>query len=284
MVLLLLLLHVCDHSGSGENQQDLFQGSGGQGSAPEAHEVIYSLYLPTDISGLFEETGTSFMPEMLMPLEKIPLYEDPEQLAQMMGALGVDMSYCKLFERLPESATCYTHIELLADKLGLPDEIFDAYSRNLEDYFSDPDSLTGLIHSIYSDTDRYFRSNDQESLASLSLMGGWIEAMYIAANLYREKAIIELGNRILQQKYGLNSLVGLLGNFQESLVVRRNMHLLDELRELYDQVEILYDPQGFQMNPGEGIFQATISGIICAPGTLDSICRMVIRIREEIML
>jgi len=282
-VFLFILLQTCNHPGNRETARDVFRGRSESAVAGKASEVIYSLYLPTDITRLFEETGTNFIPELLMPLEKIPLYENPQQIAQLMGALGVDMSYCKLFELLPESAEYYTHIELLADKLDLPDKIFEKYSRNLEDYFSDPDSLTGLIHNIYSETDSYFRKNDLESLASLSLMGGWVEAMYIGANIFLHNGMIEMGNRILQQKYALNSLVGLLGNFQESLVVRRNIHLLNELRKAFDHVEIRYAPEGFQINPEEKKIRASVSEIICETGALERICRMVIRIREEII-
>ena len=281
--MLMVLLCACDHSGRRESAPEIFTINRESEVAGEAYEVIYSLYLPTDNSRLFEGTGANFIPEILIPTEKIPLYEDPEQIAQLLGALGVDMSYCRLFERLPEAAGFYFQIEMLADKLGLPDEMFEKYSGNLEDYFSDPDSLTGLINGVYSDTDRYFRESDRESLASLSLMGGWIETMFIAVNIYRKRAIIDMGNRILQQKYALNSLVGLLGNFQESLTIRRNIHLLNELRGLYDQMEILYEPQGFQINPEEKKFHASVSGIICAPGTLDSICETVMRIRDEII-
>ena len=245
--------------------------------------MIYSLYLPTDMSRLLEETGTHFMSELLLPPEKIPLYENPEQIAQLLGALGVDMSYCMLFERIPESAEYYTQIELLADKLDLPDRIFEKYSRNLKEYFTEPDSLTGLIHTVYRETDSHFRENDMESLASLSLTGGWIEAMYIGADMYMDKGIIEMGNRILQQKYALNSLVGLLGNFQESLLVRKNMHLLNELREMYDHVEIRYAPEGFRIHPEEGKFHAIASEIRYDTGTLDSICTRIISIREEII-
>ena len=67
---------------------------------------------------------------------------------------------------------------------------------------------------------------DQESLASLSLLGGWLEAMYIGTRIFQEQEILDMSDRILQQKYTLISLMGLLGNYQESLVVRRYMHPL----------------------------------------------------------
>ncbi len=283
MVSLLLLLNACNHPNSNSNSEDVFTGFDEPSAMVDASEVIYSLTLPTDISLLFEETGTGFNPELLIPPDKIPIYENPGKMALILGALGIDLSYCKLFDRILESAECYKHIELLADNLGLPQDIFEKSSSDLEQFVSEPDSLTELITQVYSDMDTYFKSNNQESLASLSLLGGWMEAMYIGVKIYDEKAILEMGDRILQQKYALTSLAGLLENYQESLVVRRYMHPLNKLKEAYEQVEIRYLQDGFQIDHEERTFTASVAQIDYEPETLEIICEMIVQIREEII-
>lgn len=283
MVSLLLLLNACNHSNSTGNSENVFTGSNEPSAIADASEVIYSLALPTDISQFFEETGTGFNPELLIPLDKIPLYENPGKMALILGVLGVDLSYCKLFDRVFESAECYKHIELLADNLGLPQDIFVRSSTDLELLVNEPDSLTQLITQVYRDMDTYFKSNSQESLASLSLLGGWIEALYIGVKIYDEKAILDMGDRILQQKYALTSMVGLLGNYQESLVVRRYMHPLNKLKKSYEQVEIRYLQDGFQMDHSERVFTASVAHIEYEPETLNTICEMIMQLREEII-
>ena len=232
---------------------------------------------------LGRQPAHTFNPDLLLPLDRIPFYENTDQIALLIGALGVDLSYCKLFERVHESADCYKHVELLADKLDLPRDIFEKSSSDLEQYINKPDSLTELINQVYSDMDFYFKENDQESLASLSLFGGWLEAMYIGVRIYQDKSILEMGDRILQQKYALTSLAGLLGNYQESLVVRRYMHPLNKLKEAYEQVEIRYLQDGFQMDHEERMFTASIAHIDYEPETLEIICEMIMQIREEII-
>ena len=204
-------------------------------------------------------------------------------MALLLGALGVDLSYCKLFERALESGDCYKHIELLADKLDLPSEIFEKSTSDLEQYMNDPDSLTQLINGIYVDMDRYFKSNNQESLASLSLLGGWLEAMYIGVKIYEDKAVLEMGDRILQQKYALNNLIGLMFNHQESLIVRRYMHPMNHLKRVYESVEIKYPAEGFNMNQDNQTIQASSSEISYQSGSLDSICEIITRVRGEII-
>ena len=57
-------------------------------SPGDAFEVIYALSLPTDVALLFEETGTGFNPELLLPLDRIQFYDDPGQVALLMEHLA----------------------------------------------------------------------------------------------------------------------------------------------------------------------------------------------------
>lgn len=276
----MVIISACDRVRVGN---ETYRATGDASALGEAYEVIYSLSLPTDITRLFEETGTGFDPSLLMPLERIPLYEHPGKMALLMGGLGVDMSYCKLFGMGAEAARCYEQVELLSGRLGLPGEIFDYSDAQLERYMDQPDSLAGLINDVYTEMDAYFRQNGQESLASLSLLGGWLEAMYIGVHIYRDRGIVEMGDRILQQKYALNSLSGLLANYQESLMVRKFMHPLEKLRHQYDQVDIRYSRDGFSMERDQRLFRASMSEITFEPETLDNICRMVAELRDDLI-
>lgn len=283
MISMVILFNACNQSNNSSSNGVFNPDQTGSSISADAFEVIYALSLPMDIAGLFEETGTGFNPDLLLPLDRVPFYENPGQLALLMGALGVDLSYCKLFERVLESADTYKYIELLADKLDLPREIFEKSSADLEQYINKPDSLTKLIDQVYSDVDLYFKENDQSSLASLSLFGGWLEAMYIGVRIYQDKSILEMGDRILQQKYGLNSLTGLLANHQESLMVRRYMHPLNKLKKTYEQVEIKYAQEGFKMDQEEQAFHASVAEMIYEPETLENICQAILQLRAEII-
>jgi len=280
---LLFLLSACNTSRNSVDQGDFIPDPEGPSKVSKAQEVIYSLYLPTDITTIFEETGTGFNPNLTLPLDRVPLYENEEEMALVMGALGVDLSYCTLFERIQESASCYKHIELLGSNLDLPEEYFEQPSNDLEQYINQPDSLTVLIDQVYSDVDSYYKENGQESLASLSLLGGWLEAMYIGVRLFQEKSILELGDRILQQKYALNSLAGLLANYQESLMIRRYMHPLNKLKSAYEQVEIRYVQDGFEIDQEQRMLHAAVSEIVFEPETLDQICEIILQVRDELV-
>ncbi|MEN8203879.1 MAG: hypothetical protein ABFS28_14870 [Bacteroidota bacterium] len=271
IISLLFLLIACNRAGPSSGPNDFVPDPLHPSEAKDALEVIYSLSLPIDIIDIFTETGTGFSPEFTIPLDLISLYEDQGQMALLIGALGVDLSYCRLFERTTESGDIYKNIEVLAYNLDLPGDIFDKSSDELEWYVNRPDSLTKLINQIYGDVDASFREQNQESLASLSLLGGWLEAMYIGVRIYQDKSVLDMGDRILQQKYALNSLAALLSNYQESLVIRSYIHLLTNLKEVYDSVEISLSEEG------------TVTEISYEPETLNEICRLIIQIREGVI-
>ncbi len=282
-LILSFFLYACNPSGSQSGESDFIADSEYPSSFSQDGEIVYALKIPTDIVNFFEQTGTGFDSEITCPLLKIPLYENPEHIALLLGILGVDLSYCTLFERINESAEYYRHIELLADKLDLPREIFEDSPGEQRSNLENPDSLKKQIYEIYTEMDNHFQESEQLSLASLSLLGGWLETMYIGVVIYKDKNVLEMGDRILQQKYSLNSLSGILANQQESLMVRRYMHTVNKLKTVYDKVEIRYETEGFEMDNAENAFHANVAEITYEPESLEEICRIILQLREDML-
>jgi hypothetical protein len=276
-------MYACNPSGSHSVENEFISDSDYSDVFRPSAEIVYALKIPTDIVSFFEETGTGYDPDLTIPLERIPLYEQPEHIAILLGVLGVDLSYCTLFERIPESAEYYRHIELLADKLALPREIFEESPGQQRSNLENPDSLKRQIYEIYSEMDKHFQENGQLTLASLSLLGGWLETMYIGVVIYKDKSVLEMGDRILQQKFSLNSLSGIMANQQESLMVRRYMHTLNKLKDVYDKVDIRYETEGFEMDDNEQAFHASVAEIIYEPEDLEEICKIVLQLRQDIL-
>jgi hypothetical protein len=101
--------------------------------------------------------------------------------------------------------------------------------------------------------------------------------------IYRDKEVLEMGDRILQQKYSLNSLSGILSNQQESLMIRRYMHTVNKLKLVYDQVDIRYETDGFEMDSIQRTFHATRAEITYEPQSLEEICRIILQLRGDIL-
>jgi hypothetical protein len=282
IIILALLMVGCKPSGAPTGSNDYLDNTNDSPGA-EITEVIYSLRIPTDIAGFFAETGTGFNPAVPISLEKILTYEQPEHKALLLGVLGVDLHYCSLFERTLETAEYYRHIELLSTSLDLPAGLFESTGNDQKVYLENPDSLNHKVSQVYREMEQHFMKNKGESLSALSLLGGWLEAMYIGVNIYLEHSVVEMGDRILQQKYTLNGMMASLASQQESLFVRRYVLAMDKLRELYDNVEIRYENENFVIDREEQTFHGTIAEINYPPGTLEEISRIIMRLREEML-
>ncbi len=247
-------------------------------------EVIYSMYLPTDMADVFKKSGTNYDPEIPASIEDITLYTDPEQIAVMLGVYGVDITYMKLLGQSLQAAQYYKAIEQLSQTLGIPGSVFKESSTRLEKYFGNEDSLANVIENIYRQTDQFFKDKGNQNLAALSLAGGWVEAMYIGTSIFKSDSGNQvMAERLLQQKYSLNSIYTILSNHQESLYVKGNLLMLKRLRKVFEKVDIMYQKEGFSVDTTQKKLQAYNAKISYDEVTMDEIENIIVLIRKELI-
>lgn len=250
----------------------------------EIREVIYSMYLPTDLSDLFSRSGTNYESTIPASIDDIILYTDPEQVAIMLGVYGVDLTYMKLLGQTALASQYYKTIEALSEKIGIPESIFDRSTAQLEKYFNNEDSLSSVIDHIYRETDHYFKQNGQDNLAALSLAGGWIETMYIGVKIFEaDSGNHVMAEQLMQQKYSLNSIYTILSNHQESLSVKEFLLMLKKLRKIFEKVEIRYQKDGFSVDTSQKKIQAYSSNIRYDEKTINELVRVVPLIRDNLI-
>ncbi len=282
-VFLMIITTACNNNRS-ETTQENFEY---QESAPlndEIKEVLYSMYLPTDMADIFSRSGTNFNPDIPASIENLSIYEEPEQVAVLLGILGVDLTYMKLYGQSEAAAQYLAAIRLVSQKLKIPEEVFSESSKNLEKYFSNEDSLAIVIENIYKDTDRFFKEHGYENLAALSLTGGWVEAMYIGCEILKA----DMGNkilaeRILQQKYSLNSIYTMLRNHEESLAVSEYLLMLKKLRKQLARVEIRYQKEGFSVDTAQKKLQSYNALITYDDETMNDLLLYVPLVRNALL-
>ena len=66
-------------------------------------------------------------------------------------------------------------------------------------------------------------------------------------------------------------------------MVRRYMHTLNKLKEVYDEVDIRYETEGFEMDDNEQAFHANVAEINYEPESLEAICKIILQLREDIL-
>ena len=203
--------------------------------------ILYQMQFPSEMAKIFEGEDSPYRPELLNPIENVTKYITSSQAALNIGAYGVDLSYCRLFNESQNTLLYISTIRKLSEQVGIPKEEFISTFRDFENKISDRDSLARYINDFYYAADKYLKKNESEFMAVQIVLGGWIEAMHIACSMINESNAEQLTERIAVQKYSLNTLISLLSNYQDDINVTKYLLRLKVLKKYFDKIEIFYD-------------------------------------------
>jgi hypothetical protein len=211
--------------------------------------IFYNMYLPTEMSRLFEKAGANYNPKILNSADNISRYDEKTKIAFNIGVYGVDLSYCRIFDQNAATAKYFSTVQLMYEKLGIPDNYYDDLLKGLEKYYSDKDSLAKFASDVYERADRYLRENNNDAFAAMIVTGGWVEALYLASKIAESNPDnVEIAERIASQKYSLNSLISLLSNYQNEVVVTEYILMLKGLKKSFDKFDIYYTQDNFELD------------------------------------
>ncbi len=201
-------------------------------------KIFYNVPSPLEMATVVQRDNAKFYTELLSPADDIDRFTTASRQALNIGVYGVDFSYAKLFNQDQESLTYLSAIKELSKKLGIPRDkaatSFDDIQKNVEN----SDTLLKIINETYQTADMYLKENQRESTATLIIVGGWIEALYIATNIYEKEENEDILNRIIVQKYSLNTLIELLSKHQDDKTVESFFEKMLMLKKVYDNIEI----------------------------------------------
>lgn len=246
---ILFVFTSCRDNSSDKIIKETFEASSEFLPDDNRREIFYYMYLPDEMSRLFERVGANFYPEILLSADDFSRYSEENDVAVAIGFYGVDLSYAQLYEQNFMSAKYLITLQFLTPKIGIPENYYTDLYDNFEDYFSNPDSIDKITSMFYMRTDEFLKNNGKNANAALIVMGGWIEALYIASKILEYNYNnIEILDRIAEQKYSLNTLLSFMNNYQDDIFITESILLLKRLKRSFDRFEIYYNPEGFQVD------------------------------------
>ena len=207
----------------------------------EGIPIYYNMYLTVELSSLFENEGASYQQELLNSFEKAKQYITSSEKALNLGVYAVDLSYARVFEQYQKAGSYFSAMTRLSEELGIPQDFIYETSDRLENNISNKDSLNKIANEIYVATDEYLRENERENAAAMIIAGGWIEALYLASEVFdleNENEDFEYMERIVEQKYSLENLIKLLSGFQEDESISTLLPKLKELQPSFQAFEV----------------------------------------------
>ena len=246
--------------------------------------IFYNMYLPPEMARIFESVGANYLPSILSEPDDFARYQEPHKIAMNLGIYGVDLSYARMYDQKTLTARYLSTVDLLATKLGIPQDYYENFMNGIEKYYDNRDSVAILATAIYAQTDEYLKKNNNESYAALIIAGGWIEALFISTRIIEsEPGNVEISDRIAEQKYSLNSLISLLSNYQNETEVAEVLLMLKRLKKSFDRFEIYYGQDDFVLDTVKKVIEASEYESGLTAGISDEISRIVSQIRTRII-
>ena len=247
-------------------------------------EIYYGLMTPVEVCNIFERLGIRFNDTIILPPENRDLYMSSFKAAMNLGVYGVDMGYVKLFGVNRQTMSYFNTLQTLSRRLEMPDSFLSDAIKSLDPEMSNPDSVTRLMNDAYAKIDTHLRQEGSEGTLGLMLMGGWVEAMYLATQLAYDPANPDpqVVGKIAEQKYSLLSLLSFMKNYYSDPMVVFYTKKLKYLNRWFDKFEIYYQPGDVKVDTLRQVITTSGSEMTVTVGTLNEIRDYVAKLRSEI--
>jgi len=203
-------------------------------------KIFYNVPSPLEMANLIQKSGAEYIEDMLNSPDNQYKYLTTADAAINLGVYGADLSYTRMFDQIQKSISYLSSLKTLSDELGIPNDKGSIAVSRLEENMGNRDSILQIISDTYANADTYLKENDRGNTATLIILGGWVEGLYIATSLAentKNKLIIK---RIAEQKYSLNNLIELLKFYKEDKIVEYYIPKILGLKNVFDKIEITY--------------------------------------------
>jgi hypothetical protein len=249
------------------------------------NEIFYGILTPVEMSTMFNRLGITYNNAALNPVSNRDQYLSSSKASINTGVYGVDFGYLKVFGIGQEMIDYMVTIRDMSSKLGIPDSYITGPIKKVENDMADPDTILYLMNEAFTRMEGNLRQAGRESTAGLMIMGGWVEAMFIATQIVYnpDKPDSEVVQKIAQQKYTLTTLLSFLKNYYDDPVVVYYSKKLKFLKNYFDTFDIYFKKGDLEIDTINQVLRASGSEMNVTVETLNKIRDYIAKLRAEIV-
>jgi hypothetical protein len=128
----------------------------------------------------------------------------------------------------------------MANGLGILDAIDNNTIERLEENINNRDVIMDIISETFMNSSSSLTETARPALASIVLVGGWIEGLYIATSLVGDAPIKDnkLVARIVDQKLSFDIVLKLLEDNKDNPDVAALINDINDLKRTFDKITI----------------------------------------------
>ncbi len=206
----------------------------------EAKKIFNALPSPLESAMLIKSAGASFDAELLNPVDAVSLYSTNRAMALNLGIYTCDLSFSSLYDQTQLVIDYMNAAKKMADGLGILDAINEETINRLEENVNNREVILDIVSETFLNTNSYLADNEQPAIASIVLVGGWLEGLYIATQLVNIEDFDtnKLVGRIIDQKLSVDIMVRLLEDNNEHPAIPGIIEQMTEIKNVFDKFTI----------------------------------------------
>ncbi|RYM30788.1 hypothetical protein ERX46_17050 [Brumimicrobium glaciale] len=197
--------------------------------------VVYSIPSPNEQMNLFYNSNAKFDPSLILPLSNFSSYSTDAKKALNFGVLMSDGAYLTRFSQSKGRWMDYhTTLKNLGKDIGITESFKGNLDINVEELANDSNKLFEVSSQYYLSIYDELIEKQRGVELSFILSGAWIETMHIlltSANKYDENS--EIQTHIVDQRFVLENLMGILGDYKDNLQLNDLLKQFDEICQVY---------------------------------------------------
>jgi len=226
-------------------------------SSENIEAILSSIPSPLELSSYIQETGIDYNAGLLNSTDNYENYTASSKQALNLGVYGTDLGYTNLYNQIQDGLGYLSVVHKLSDDLNIG-HFFDFESlKRLTDNESNLDSLLMITNQNFDRINKYFIEQNNASLSTLLLTGGWIESFHIT----NQVALTQLQNKNLRERIGeqkivLDNIIILLSVYSKQ--DKQIAELLKEMKNLeaaFTNVNISYQYEESTSKVVDGVLE-----------------------------
>ncbi|WP_271711572.1 hypothetical protein [Marinigracilibium pacificum] len=293
LFLAVFIIASCGDGKESAQEGDLLEDiNEGDSTKPEISQetlnaIIQQIPSPLEISVLLKESGHQYNKSTLNSSDNASNYNTNFEKALNLGIYGTDLGYTNIYEQNQDGIVYLSSIKELADELNIG-QFFDFNTiKRLATNSNNLDSLLLITTKNFNDINSYLQEQRRANLSILLLTGGWLEALHIAEQVYKEKPESDaLREKIGEQKIILENIMLLLSFYNDDPDIAKLETEMRKLADVYADIEIKYTYGESTFKEVDGVLtivQETTSEIIMSDEQLEKIIEITSEIRKNII-
>lgn len=248
IVLSVLIIYACKSGNSDYSSQLGLNDSTGTGELPVAQEamsqVVQNVSSPVEMAALIKSLGVPFSQKYLATTDNADSYNTSFSKAFNLGIFGADLGYLNMYTKTSSVVEYITVIKKLAEGINVG-QFFDFNTlKRLATNNENIDSLMYISVHSFNVMDKYLTENNRANLSALMVAGVWVEGIYLATQVHKDKPNGKLAEHIGEQKTMLAELLIILNNY------KREKYIADLIADL-GTIKAEFDPITISIIKGE---------------------------------